>query len=226
MDVGFVPSLYSKMAEDELNLQRPKKIIKNTPGRQCLLTCCNSLHTTKEERKLAAPRASLEKLHVCTAHIYKSIARCCFSMVLRGCGGLGLVGQKNTRKHILTEEVLQTSHLCSTLSITCPLMSGLVHEKAWGQIFTLGWTVPAPHNKSHRIVQPECAGLALPIPGWGSSLGPGSSAAPATPSTHGIFFIFPFFSFIPYSFSCSFFSFSFFFLIFFLLYFSFFLLYF
>lgn len=181
------------MAEDELNLQRPKKIIKNTPGWQWLLTCCNSLHTTKEERKLAAPRASFEKSHVCTTDIYKSIARCCFSIVLRGCRGLGLVGQKNTRKHILTENVLQTSHVCSTLSITCPLMSGLVHEKAWGQIFTLGWTVPAPHNKSHRIVQLECAGLALPIPGWGSSLGPGSSAAPATPSTHGIFFIFPFF---------------------------------
>lgn len=31
-DVGLVTRLHSKVAEDELSLQRPKKIIENTPG--------------------------------------------------------------------------------------------------------------------------------------------------------------------------------------------------
>lgn len=44
--------------------------------------------------------------------------------------GLGLVGQKNARKHVLTEKALQASHVRSTLPVACPLMSDLVHGKA------------------------------------------------------------------------------------------------
>lgn len=32
VDVGLMPSLYSKVVEDELTLQRPKKMIKNSLG--------------------------------------------------------------------------------------------------------------------------------------------------------------------------------------------------
>lgn len=112
----------------------------------------------RKKRKLAALRLHFEKLYVCCMYSQLMyISPCCFSMVPWGCWGARSDRAEKRQETRFDRKALGASHVCSTLSIACPLMSGLARGKAWGQILTReGRCQPhTPIARTDGTVQPQ-----------------------------------------------------------------------